>query len=88
VRYNGKLQIQHYGENFVGKPLFDFLSLQLKKDTIPIHLHVGDSVDASRQIIFTYFSLVQYCCLSGRRSTTFCKKYFRQILLFSLDHYI
>jgi len=51
VRYNGKLKIQHYGESLAGKTLLDFSSPQLKKDAIPIHLYVGDSVDASRQII-------------------------------------
>lgn len=31
MRYNGKLQIQHYGESFVGKPLLDFFITPAQK---------------------------------------------------------
>lgn len=53
VRYNGKLPARHYGESSAGKTLLGFSSLQPKRDVILVQHYAGDSVGASRELIFT-----------------------------------
>ena len=61
MRYSGNLPAQLYGESFAGKTLQGSSSLQLKRSTTQIIRYAGDSVGASKIIIFTYSGPVKKC---------------------------